>query len=191
MSDEDRTRILRNTSAQPPLPEPAGPGSEATRIIRSGGSRAVPHDAPPMPPADDNVTRVQRNGAAPVIAESEDDHEYVVGWLVVIDGPGKGNSREVFYGMNSMGRDIEERIPLNFGDTMISRNAHAFVVYDEKQRNYYLSHGGKTNLVRLNGEPVLSPLPLSLHDVIEIGESKLLFVPLCTDSFDWESSEKA
>jgi len=109
----------------------------------------------------------------------------VAGWLVVVKGPGRGGFRPIFVGMNSVGRDAGQRISLNFGDDMISREEHAFIAYDEEERRFYLQHGGKANLVRLGGRPVLSPTELQPNDLIRIGKTTLRFIPLCGSEFAW------
>jgi len=113
------------------------------------------------------------------------DADLVVGWLVIVKGPGRGGFRPIFVGMNSIGRDASQRISLNFGDDMISREEHAFVAYDEEARVFYLQHGGKAKLVRLGGRRVLNPIELQPHDLIRIGKTTLRFVPLCGPGFGW------
>ena len=51
--------------------------------------------------------------------------------------------------------------------------------------DFYLQHGGKSNLVRLGGQPVLSPTELKPNDLIRIGRTTLLFVPCCGPDFSW------
>jgi hypothetical protein len=109
----------------------------------------------------------------------------VAGWVVVVKGPGRGNFSPVFVGMNSLGRDASQRVSLSFGDDSISREEHAFITYDEEQRCFYLQHGGKSNLVRLGAQPVLSPTELKPNDLIRIGRTTLLFVPCCGPDFSW------
>jgi hypothetical protein len=105
--------------------------------------------------------------------------------VVVVKGPGRGSFCPVFVGMNSVGRDVSQRVSLTFGDDSISREEHAFITYDEEQRCFYLQHGGKSNLVRLGGQPVLSPTELKPNDLIRIGRTTLLFVPCCGPDFSW------
>jgi hypothetical protein len=124
-------------------------------------------------------TQFLRTGTA------ETDTDPVAGWLVVVKGPGRGGYRPVFVGMNSVGRDSGQRISLSFGDDSISREDHAYIAYDEEARRFYLQHGGKANLVRLGGRPVLSPTELNPYDLIRIGKTTLRFVPLCGPSFAW------
>lgn len=109
----------------------------------------------------------------------------VVGWLVVISGPGKGISIELGYGVNKIGRESDQRVSLDFGDDEISRQAHAAIVYDPKSRRFFIQHGDGVNLTYVNEEPVIQSLPLSGNEVISIGNTRLMFIPLCGDGFEW------
>ncbi|MBV1902948.1 MAG: FHA domain-containing protein [Marinosulfonomonas sp.] len=111
---------------------------------------------------------------------------FPVGWMVVTKGPGRGNSFSLFNGVSQIGRGDDQAIRLDFGDNSISRSNHAAVAYDAEQRTFYLGHGGKANLVRLNDKPVLSTEELSNRDLIRIGETTLSFVAFCNDEFDWD-----
>lgn len=112
--------------------------------------------------------------------------QYPVGWLVVIEGPGRGAGFTLFAGVSLIGRGEGQTVRLDFGDTSISRNQHAAIAYDPEQRAFYIGHGGKANLVRRNGRPVLSTESLSAGDVIRVGETTLRFVPLCGPEFAWQ-----
>lgn len=113
---------------------------------------------------------------------------FPVGWLVVTGGPGRGASITLKEGLMQIGRNDDQAIQLDFGDTGISRSNHAVIAYDPEDRKCYLGHGGKANLVRLNGKPVLSTVPLSGGDLIRISETSIRFVPFCDDSFDWRDA---
>jgi pSer/pThr/pTyr-binding forkhead associated (FHA) protein len=80
-------------------------------------------------------------------------------------------------------------VKLDFGDNSISRTNHAVVAYDDEQRKFFLGHGGKANIVRLNGKPVLSTEELAHNDIIRIGETTLRFLALCGPDFDWADGE--
>ncbi len=58
------------------------------------------------------------------------DQDPVVGWLVVVGGPGIGQFRPIFEGNNSMGRGAGNRIPIDFGDDAISSDEQAYIRYD-------------------------------------------------------------
>ena len=113
----------------------------------------------------------------------------VVGWLVVVEGPGKGRAVQLGYGSNSIGRGETDRIKLSFGDDQISRNSHAVVTYDPRGRKFYVQHGGGTNLTYLGNQPVLAPTELPALSHIGIGNTILRFVPLCGAKFDWQDTE--
>lgn len=110
---------------------------------------------------------------------------FPVGWIVVEDGPGRGHSFALQTGVSQIGRGEDQAVRLDFGDTAISRSNHAAVAYDHAQQKFFLGHGGKANLVRLNGGPLLSTEEINDRDVIEIGETRLRFVALCSVDFDW------
>ena len=109
----------------------------------------------------------------------------VVGWLVVVEGPGRGRSVELGYGMNIVGRGGDNRIVLDFGDDQISSEDHFRVAYDGANRRFHLVPGRGTNLVYLSGSPLLSPVPLDSHAEIRVGSTALRFVPLCGEAWDW------
>ncbi|MEJ6391862.1 FHA domain-containing protein [Gymnodinialimonas sp. 2305UL16-5] len=111
-----------------------------------------------------------------------------VGWLVVVAGPGRGTSVSLVSGMNSVGRGADCLARVDFGDDTISSEPHAFVTYDHETRLFHLSHGGKTNIVRLNDAPVLSAETLNHGDTIRIGATAMRFVALCGADFDWSDA---
>jgi hypothetical protein len=111
----------------------------------------------------------------------------VAGWIVIVKGPGRGGFRPVYVGMNSVGRAPSQRICLDFGDETISREEHAFITYDDETRTFYLQHGGKSNLVRLAGKPVLQPTELKPNDIFRIGNTMFRFVACCGPDFCWTS----
>jgi len=110
---------------------------------------------------------------------------FPVGWMVVVAGPGCGTAFALQNGVSQIGRGEGQAVRLDYGDTSISRENHAAVAYDSEQREFFLGHGGKANLVRLNGKPVLSTEPLSHGALIRIGETTLRFVGFCGSEFDW------
>ncbi len=111
---------------------------------------------------------------------------FPTGWIVVTDGPGRGYSFTLRNGVSQIGRGEDQAIRLNMGDNSISRSNHAAVAFDHEQNKFFLGHGGKANLVRLNNEPLLCTEELSSGDLIKIGETSLRFIALCDEAFDWE-----
>jgi len=113
---------------------------------------------------------------------------FPVGWLAVVEGPGRGATFTLFSGVSSIGRGEGQAVRLDFGDNSISRDNHAAVAYDAEQRTFFVGHGGKANLVRRNGRPVLCTEALEAGDQLRIGETTLKFVPLCSEGFDWQDT---
>ena len=144
-----------------------------TRIYRPGRTeRGQPKSPSPSTGTDDSVSAAM------------DDPP--VGWLVVVKGPGQGNFMAVGNGSNSVGRDERERVRVDFGDEMISRSGHSTITYDPRGKKFYLQHGAGKNLTYLEGNPVLAPTELPGFSRITIGDTELLFVPLCCEQFDWD-----
>ena len=143
-----------------------------TRIYRPGRTeRGEPAAAP---------------GAGAEAAQVSAMDDPPVGWLVVIKGPGQGNFAAIGNGSNSVGRDESERVRIDFGDETISRRGHSTITYDPRGKKFYLQHGAGKNLTYLEGAPVLAPTELPGFSHITIGNTELLFVPLCCEQFDWE-----
>lgn len=155
----------------------AGAGSSAPQ--RAGDT--VPTGA--RPAAAGAPMRTQLEGAAAAAPGLQDGP--VVGWLVVEGGPGRGHSLPIRIGMNSVGRGADQRIPLRFGDTMISSNKHFFISFDPRGQGYGIHRGDGANITYLNGQPVYQSEPLSSFDRIEVGGTKLCFVALCGAQFSW------
>ena len=113
------------------------------------------------------------------------DVDPVVGWLVCIEGPSKGKDFKIYGKNNTIGRSEKMDICIK-GDQTISRENHARLAYDEKHNNFHLIPAESTNNIYLNDEPVYIPTMLSAYDCIEFGDTKLLFVPFCSDKFMWK-----
>ena len=96
-----------------------------------------------------------------------------VGFLVCISGPHRGADYKLVAGRNFIGRAAAMDVALADDDT-VSRESHALVTYDAKHNTFSLSPG-QVEMVR----------PLSAYDVIEVGKSQLLFLPLCGEKFQW------
>jgi hypothetical protein len=115
--------------------------------------------------------------------------KYPVGWVVVVKGPGRGESFTLQTGMSQIGRGDDQTIQLDFGDSAISRTNHAAMVYDPESHQVFLGHGGKSNIVRLNDKPVISNEVLKNGDLIRLGETTLRFVALCDAEFNWAGED--
>ncbi len=121
-----------------------------------------------------------------LVGENKDnDIQLLVGWLVIIEGKGKGHDLRVESGQNSIGRYKSNMISIDFGDETISREKHAFIIYDPKHKKFMFKNGEGQNISYLNDEGVYSPVAIKDGDIVEIGETKLRFTQLCNDNFQW------
>jgi hypothetical protein len=114
---------------------------------------------------------------------------YPTGWLVIKEGPGRGAAFPLTQGVSQIGRGVDQTVALDFGDMAISRQNHAAIAYDPGSHRFHIGHGGKSNLVRLNGKPLLSTETVGDGDEIQIGETTLLLKVLCTPGFNWAASD--
>ena len=109
----------------------------------------------------------------------------LAGWLVVISNDNKGQSYKITFGFNTIGRADTNHIPLNF-DNSISRVKHASIVYDYSNNLFFIKHEDGKYLTYLNGNVILDTKELKAFDKIKIGNTELLFVPLCGEQFKWD-----
>jgi hypothetical protein len=123
--------------------------------------------------------------SAAAAGSSREALDPVVGWLVVVEGHGKGRSLEIGVGANSIGRDKGQKLKIDFGDQHISREKHAILIFDPRSNRFYLQSGDVRNLTYVGQDLVLSPMELMGGETISIGETKLRFVALCGPQFGW------
>ena len=136
--------------------------------------------------SDGQVVDLFEGSAEPVIPNSA---RFPVGWVIVLEGPGRGESFTLHTGMSPIGRGEDQTVQLDFGDNAISRSGHAAIVYDPEELKFFLGQGGKSNIVRLNGKVVISNEPLVHMDKIVLGETTLQFIALCDENFNWNEKK--
>ena len=112
----------------------------------------------------------------------------VVGFVVCVDGPQKGESFTLVSGRNFVGRGASMDVALTEDDT-VSRENHALISYDAKGNSFMLSPGMGRGITYLNGAQIESAVILAAYDKIEVGSSALLFLPLCGERFRWEQAK--
>lgn len=129
------------------------------------------------------ATAGDSGASAPAVNERPADP--VVGWLVCLKGKHFGESFVICAGKNSIGRSENNRIVLN-KENSVSREKHALIVYEPKKRRFYIQPGDSSGLTYLNDDYITESKQLSPRDMIELGDGKFVFVPLCDESFSWE-----
>lgn len=128
-----------------------------------------------------------------VISGAAQERKKIAGWLVCIDGPDKGVDFHLTYGYTYIGRgvvngDNKKEVGVKLSDKSLTRSsAIARVLYEDKKHEFYVSEcSGAEKPTYRNGELVSGFNKLAAGDVIDVGNTKLLFVPLCTEKFSWE-----
>ena len=104
---------------------------------------------------------------------------------VCIEGKEKGTDYRLWGRINTIGRGEKNDVCIK-SDMSISKENHARLGYDPKNNRFRLIPASSANNIYLNGDVVDIPTPLKAFDVMEFGETKLVFVPLCCESFSWE-----
>ncbi|MCK0095859.1 FHA domain-containing protein [Yoonia sp. F2084L] len=162
---------------------PAAPAAASAAAARSPArSRRTKTRLIGFEKSDGDVVDIFSDAPAAVPAKNV---KFPVGWIVVAEGPGRGESFSLLAGMSQIGRGEDQAIQLDFGDNSISRTNHAAIVFDADTKEFLLGHGGKSNIVRLNDKPLISNEQLKTGDLIRIGETVLRFVALCNQTFSW------
>ena len=198
-----RERAHAIERVQPPLPPPLPPPISAAEALRLAKApvvaereekepttrvvRAMPPLKPmPASPTIDDVGRTQAVRGKPKVTRSSFHQDPVVGWLVVVGGPGLGAYRPIYEGNNTLGRSKAQRIPIDFGDDSISSEEQAYIRYDSVDRAFlFVPNLAKTNIVSINNKKPTGAVPLQAMDVITVGRTQLAFVPFCGEEFDW------
>lgn len=113
-------------------------------------------------------------------------NEPVVGWLVSIEGSTFGMDFKLKTGRNFIGRAPDMDVSLT-GDSTISRDKHAIILYEPRGNVFLVQPGDAKELFYLNDKVVLGATEISAYDVLSLGNTKLLFIPCCSDKFNWDS----
>ena len=130
------------------------------------------------------ASRVSDEGKTIGIMQSQKGIDPVVGWVVCIEGPSKGQDYRIKSERNFVGRDKSMDISIS-GDMGISRENHAVISYNPKNNGFRLFPGEGHGIVYLNDEEVYNSIELKRGDIIEMGETKLMFIPICGEDFKW------
>lgn len=167
----------------PPLSEAIEP---TRRIIRPDPAAKAPPIAPPVPPPVPSPP-VEPAAAKPASDAFSALTSPVVGWLVVIAGPGRGTVLQLGYGINDIGSGAGARIRLNFGDPTIAEDSHAAIIYTTRSRRFYLAQSAAAE-TWLNDRPVRESVELKGGETLRFGQTQLRFTPFCSPDFDWRDA---
>lgn len=169
--------------------EPTYAGSSEPTVQLPMGTEA---EAEAAPVSDKTMIYSGRPGTKAPQAGFSEETDPVVGWLVVVKGPGLGNAVALGTGMNFIGRGPEARVTLPFGDTMISAQDHVRIIYDDAERTFFIAPGSGKNVSRVNGQLLTNTLALENDALIDVSKwTRLRFKPFCGADFDWSEIEES
>lgn len=115
---------------------------------------------------------------------SSGNTEPPVAYLVCVKGEDFGTGFALKSGNNSIGRSQSMDVVIT--DPKVSRERQAIIMYDPLNKDFYLKPGEANGLCYLNGAILLEIKKLSVYDKILLGDSELLFFPLCGEHFSWD-----
>jgi hypothetical protein len=152
----------------------------STRVLAVAADYTQPDRSAPPLQRDPEATR-------PLISTFLGGIDPVVGWLVCIEGPDRGRDYRLRGERNFIGRNPAMDIAIT-GDDTISRERHAIISHDPRRQTFRLAAGDGRGLVYHNDEEVVEAVLLAPYDRIELGRTKLLFIPFCGERFTWSAS---
>jgi len=169
-------------------PEATGPGPGATRPMR---------ETPP--PVIGPTVPIRAAGAPPVAPKKDEGRtvavdmkkigiDPVVGWFVCIKGKERGRDYRIRSGRNAIGRSEAMDVQIS-GDDTISRENHAFIVYEPRKKTFSIRAGDSRGLVYLNEEEVIQASEINTYDIVELGETQLMFIAFCGEKFHWDAEK--
>ncbi len=190
LSAEEAARQARGASSpleQRHVEMDAPPTTRVVKVARSEPEKKVEDEVEDTAPPRTQLVRGKQK-----VERGEFSQDPVVGWLVIVGGPGIGCYRPIFEGNNTVGRSSSNRIPVDFGDDAISSEEQAYIRYDSSDRSFlFVPNLAKTNVVSLNSKRPTGAVELSQMDVITMGRTQLVFVPFCGAEFDWSALSEA
>lgn len=145
-------------------------------------------------PAEDAKTRGRDQQAAPelvrdpgatvAVVRKKMGIDPVVGWLVCVEGAERGRDYRIRSERQYIGSAQKMDICIG-GDDTISRENHAAISFNPKKGTFLVLPGDGRGIIYLNDDEVATPTELQAYDVIELGQTKLMFVPFCGEQFKW------
>lgn len=132
---------------------------------------------------------IARPGAAAEAGLAAAPKGPVTGWLVVLDGPARGQDLRLGEGRNFLGVDAAGNPAVLDANSPLAVR-RGIVVYDPQDNNWCALPGSSNELCTLNGKSLIEKMPLTAGDTFAVGGAQLRFVPLCGPEFNWNAAPK-
>jgi len=108
----------------------------------------------------------------------------VVGWLVCLAGPERGRDYRLHAGQNHLGRGYGMDVVIS-DDPKVVRERHCSFVYEPVKNLFFVVPGEGTNSY-LNKSLLAASAELRDGDLIDVGDTTLVFVSFCKEGFTWQ-----
>lgn len=128
------------------------------------------------------------------------DNLAVVGWLIGIDGDGKGKDFRLYNGDNFIGRGYNMPGKVCLKDSRIHGAGELALFYDPVNNEFSIrpKEGGNCLCYLNDRKSIQVPQVLTAYDCITLRDrgdeneviSKLMFIPLCGERFTWKTGIK-
>ncbi len=184
----DETTFTDFGSVGETVPAEMDMGSDKTMPDVSWGNEAsfektVPEDATEQDSWSNSETTAYVDSAWTI--DTGEQVRPATGWLVCVEGGVKGKDFRLYQGYSYIGRDPAQN-QVAVPDDKISKVPSARILYDNESRKFFINEcNGAKNPIYLNDKLFDGRVELAPYDMIRLGNTKLLFVPLCTDKFAW------
>ena len=132
---------------------------------------------------------IARPGAAAEAGLAAASKGPVAGWLVVLDGPARGQDLRLGEGRNFLGVDAAGNPAVLDANSPLAVR-RGIVVYDPQDNNWCALPGSSNELCTLNGKSLIEKMPLTAGDTFAVGGAQLRFVLLCGPEFNWNAAPK-
>ena len=201
--------VAQTAPSEPQAPEAVEEKTPETAVEVATPEIPTEEKAPEAPvkapvpsfPSEENVPEIPVDAPSPVIEEpkpadpnatvalTESDMDFIPrvharAFLVGIDGPMTGASYVFQESRAIIGRQKNYEISL-YRDNSVSRSPHAILTYNKDTLRYAIACGDADKKVSVNGAFITGETELKLYDVIGVGQSRLLFIPVCSEKFAW------
>lgn len=178
MNNSDATQLLSSNNVYVGLNN-----SDATQLLSADSVYAEMNNTDVMQMLSHN-DRSKPMGVSDSAARSAVD-ELTVGWLAVKNARIKGKIFTLKAGRNTIGNGSDANVSID-SDISIKIGLHAVITYDEQRRSFSIEPMGGMYLVWLNGDELLSRRQLNAYDIVSVGNTDMIFVPLCGKHFSWK-----
>lgn len=169
--DQRIESLSQNIADEMPTPQTQHADDDKTVVI--DGMKKASQSIPTSTPTTNRQYHDRNNGP-------------VVGWVVAVKGPHIGESFELYTKKNFIGRNKDVVVNL-YLDNTVSRTSPLGIIFNERKNQFMVLVGASDQTVYINDDLLLENMEIVSGDIITIGNTVLLFVPLVTKEKEFGS----